>query len=202
MYEIYRQIPLYRFLMYCNQNPLPNQVLDCGAGGNMPPLGLFWEHGYDTVGIEYSENQILLAQQFEKMYEMELHIKKGDMRELPFTDESFSYVYSYNAVFHMKKDEVEESIKEMKRVLKPQGLLFVNFLSTSDFRCGTGEDFLNHQYLQLEDDEKIMHSYYEKEEAEQYFHEMKLLYKEDRTLERIYEGNMIRQGFIDYILRK
>lgn len=31
---------------------------------------------------------------------------------------------------------------------------------------------------------------------------MEILIKENRVLERIYNGEMIKQGFIDYILRK
>lgn len=34
------------------------------------------------------------------------------------------------------------------------------------------------------------------------FDDMNLIYKEDRVLERIYEGKKIRQRFIDYILKK
>lgn len=31
---------------------------------------------------------------------------------------------------------------------------------------------------------------------------MKILYKESRVLERIFEGKKIRQGFVDYIVKK
>lgn len=31
---------------------------------------------------------------------------------------------------------------------------------------------------------------------------MKILFKENRILERIYEGEKIRQGYIDYIVKK
>ena len=34
------------------------------------------------------------------------------------------------------------------------------------------------------------------------FHSMEILYKENRVLERIYEGEKIRQEFIDYIVKK
>lgn len=130
-----------------------------------------------------------------------LGIVKGDMTELKFDDDSFDFVYSYNSVFHMKKVQIAQAINEMKRVLKPNGLLFLNFLSIDDFRCGEGPNLGNHQYEQM-DDEPVIHSYFTYDEAEQYFDDMEFVVKERRIIERIYEGERIKQGFIDYITRK
>ena len=206
---IYKQTPLYKFLDYCEQeieavdgkHQKQYKVLDCGAGGDMPPLGLFYSKGYITTGIEFDEKQIEKAEIFSLQNELALDIVKGDMTELKFDDDSFDFVYSYNSVFHMKKVQIAQAIKEMKRVLKPKGLLFLNFLSVDDFRCGEGPDLGNHQYEQM-DDEPVIHSYFTYDEAEQYFDDMEFVVKERRIIERIYEGERIKQGFIDYIIRK
>lgn len=124
------------------------------------------------------------------------------MRKLNFENESFSFVYSYNSVFHMTKADILKAINEMKRVLKPEGLLFVNFLTIKDHRCGTGVAVGENQYKQMDDDIPVIHSYFEEYEPEKYFDNMKILYKESRVLERIYEGKKIRQGFVDYIVKK
>ena len=200
--EIFRQIPLYRFLMFCNEINLEKIVLDCGAGGNCPPLSLFDEYGYKTLGIEYDIQQIQKANQYAKEKGQHLNIEQGDMRSLALESESISYVYSYNSVFHMKKIDVLHSINEMKRVLKTSGLLFVNFLTIRDFRCGEGKVVGQNEYEQIEDDMPVIHSYFEECETDQFFEDMDVLYKENRVLERIYEGERIRQGFIDYIAKK
>lgn len=202
MKQIIRQIPLYRFLEFCNESDLDKTVLDCGAGGNCPPLSLFSDYGYVTHGIEFSQSQIDAADKSAKRNNQTLNIELGDMRHLNFADESFSFVYSYNSVFHMSKEDVKKSVEELKRVLKPGGLLFVNFLTVNDFRCGTGVDRGNNQYDQMDDDVPVIHSYFEINEPDAFFKDMQLVYKEDRTLERIYEGEVIRQGFVDYILKK
>jgi ubiquinone/menaquinone biosynthesis C-methylase UbiE len=124
------------------------------------------------------------------------------MRQLPFKNESFSFVYSYNSIFHMRKTEVVKSLQEMIRVLKPGGVLFVNFLTVNDFRCGEGPHLGDNQYEQFDDDQPVIHSYYSAEEPDVLFSDMEVLFKEDRVLERIYEGERIRQGFVDYIVRK
>lgn len=200
--EVFKQVPLYRFLLMCNESGLEKNILDCGAGGDSPPLSLFSSYGYETCGIELDPAQIEIADTCAARQGQRLNITQGDMRLLPMKDESFSFAYSYNAIFHMKKQDVKQAVDELKRVLKPGGLLFVNFLTTKDFRVGEGVDLGEHQYEQFDDDTPVIHSYYDYHEADSLFSDMELIYKEDRVLERMYEGQRIRQGFIDYILKK
>ena len=202
MNEIFKQIPLYRFIMFCNDTNMDKTVLDCGAGGDCPPLSLFSEYGFLTHGIEFSTKQLEEANKYATKRSQHLNIEQGDMRQLKFENESISFVYSYNSVFHMTKEDVSKSINEMKRVLKPKGLLFVNFLTTKDLRCGEGVAVGKNQYEQMDDDVPVIHSYFEECEPDNYFEDMKILYKESRVLERIYEGKKIRQGFVDYIVKK
>ncbi|WP_394902999.1 class I SAM-dependent methyltransferase [Clostridium butyricum] len=202
MNEIFKQIPLYRFIMFCNETAMNKKVLDCGAGGDCPPLSLFSEYGYETHGIEFNSKQLEKANIHASKKKQNLNIERGDMRKLNFENESFSFVYSYNSVFYMTKSDVLKSINEMKRVLKSEGLLFVNFLTTKDHRCGTGVAMGENQYEQMDDYIPVIHSYFDEDEPEEYFNNMKILYKESRVLERIFEGKKIRQGFVDYIVKK
>lgn len=202
MKVVFRQTQLYKFLNYCNSSDLEKVVLDCGAGGNCPPLALFSAYGYKTYGIEMSDSQIQLAEKFSKEHNVELNISKGDIRKLPFEDASVSYIYSYNTIFHMKKEDIAKAISEIKRVLKPNGICFVNFLSINDEGYGQGKRVGEGEFLQVEDYEEVIHTYYKIEEAEAHFKDMKILFKENRVLERIYEGKKIRQGYIDYIVQK
>lgn len=199
---VFRQTQLYKFLNYCNDHNLEKIVLDCGAGGNCPPLALFAEFGYKTYGIELDDKQIEKAENFASKHGLDLNILKGDMRELPFEDNSISYIYSYNSIFHMRKKDISKAIDEIKRVLKVDGLCFINFLSIYDFGYGTGEKIGEGEYKQIEDRGLTIHSYYEINEGDKYFKNMGILYKENRVLERIYEGEKIKQGYIDYILQK
>jgi ubiquinone/menaquinone biosynthesis C-methylase UbiE len=199
---VFRQTQLYKFLNYCNESSLEKSVLDCGAGGNCPPLALFSAYGYKTYGIEISDSQIEMAKDFSKEHNVELNISKGDIKNLPFEDESISYIYSYNTIFHMKKEDIEKAVNEIKRVLKPGGICFVNFLSIKDGEYGNGEKVGEGEFLQTEGDGKVIHAYYNLEEAETHFNDMRIIFKEYRLLERIYEGEKIRQGYIDYIVQK
>lgn len=208
MPTVYRQIPLYAFLLFCNRSALPREILDCGAGGDCPPLCLFAEHGYKTFGIECDGDQLERADSFARNQGMNLNIRVGDMRQLPFLDNSISHAFSYNTIFHMRKADIALAISELRRVMRPGGLLFVNFMSVDDFTYGKGEkvgegEYLQGKYLELEDGQEILHSYHDFEEPEQYFTGFSVQTKEIRQ-RHIFrnQDETIHMGFIDYILEK
>ncbi|GKX66400.1 class I SAM-dependent methyltransferase [Inconstantimicrobium mannanitabidum] len=203
MNTIFRQNQLYTFLLYCNDTYLNKEVLDCGAGGNIPPLAIFSEQGYKTYGIDISSDQISRAKKFEEKNNLNLAIKQGDMRSLPFKDGSISFIYSYNSIFHMRKEEIRKVIKEIHRVLPLGGLAFINFASTNDWRSTIGECVGQGEYLQEENGQKILHSYFAENEAEKYFEGFKIIYKENRIREGYANAETkITLGFIDYIVEK
>ena len=115
--------PLYKFLRQCNSSLLEKSILDCGAGGDNPPLQLFYEYGYETSGIEISGEALKKAKAFCKENDVKLHILKGDIRKIPFRDEMFSFVYSYNTIPLMSKKDVTIAMSEMERVLKTSGFV-------------------------------------------------------------------------------
>jgi len=181
---------------------LEKTILDCGAGGTMPPLGLFSDFGYQTTGIEFSDSQIKCAKEFEEEHGLKLNIQKGDMRALPFKDASMSFVYSHNSIFHMKKVDIDKSISELKRVLKPNGLILINLLTLNDCWYGDGKKVGDGEYLQEEHGGEVIHSYYSDEELKNVLGDMELLVRENRVLERVLDGELIRQGYCEIIAKK
>lgn len=193
---------LYLFLRYCEKSSLYKEVLDCGAGGNNPPLSVFNQFGYKTHGIEISDKYLSQANEFSKSRGVELGIEHGDMRKLPFVDNSLSFVYSYNSVFHMTKNDIGVSISEMLRVLKKDGLCYLNLLSVNDRGCGEGKKVGNGEYLQVEDGRDTIHSYYDDEEGDKYFSNFETVLKQKRLVEVRHEGEIYNLGYIDYIVKK
>ncbi|WP_273324265.1 class I SAM-dependent methyltransferase [Vallitalea guaymasensis] len=203
MNTIFTQTQLYTFLLYCDDERLEKTVLDCGAGGRRPPLAIFKDKGFETYGIDISQKQIEFAKEFEEKEQIELNITEGNMLELPFEDESMSYIYSYNSIFHMCKEEIGQAVSEIKRVLKKDGLAFINFPTVDDWRARVGERVREGEYLQEEFGEKILHSYFKIDEAEIYFNDVKIIYKEVRKRNGyMRNGRLITRGFVDYIIQK
>lgn len=185
--------PLYGFLKECNASPLEKEILDCGAGGDKPPLALFYEYGYKTYGIDISDKQLELAHKFCKDRNVELNITQGDMRAIPFEDESLSFVYSINTVCHLSKKDTALAVKEIERVLKPLGLCFLNFVSVDDVGFGRGQEVDKGEFIQEEEwypgivKEGHVCSYYEDEEPDKYFEHFEIFRKEKRITELVIE---------------
>jgi SAM-dependent methyltransferase len=197
--EIIWATPLYEFLRRCNASPLAKEVLDCGAGGSNPPLSLFYQYGYKTFGIEIAEEALTESQSFCAKNDMALNIICGDMRSIPFPSERFSFVYSYNAIDFMTKPDIAVSMREIARVLKSNGLCYVNFLSVDD--AESWEPFCETASAKgLLKSEGFAH--FEDNEADEYFEVFEIVRKEKRLVEKLWEGRRLKQADIEYIARK
>ena len=176
--------PVCHFLAYLNRTDvshLDKTVLDCGAGGSNPPLALFYERGYKTYGIDIAEDRTELANAFCREYDMNLNIIRGDMRNIPFGDESFSFVYECDSMCHLTKKDITATIKEMTRVLKKGGYLSVGFMALDNWPLD-GEERCSGEFWNQYDEEEHMHSYFTDEEPDQYSTELEIVWKGKQTV--------------------
>jgi len=178
--------PLYTFLSAIDRfgnktENLPKlKILDCGAGGETPSLGLFHESGFETFGIDISEKQILLAKSFEEQNNMEFHLTQADMRKIPFENESFDYTFEYNSLGHMSKADTDLAIREMHRVLKKGGLCYLGFMSLDCWPI-IGREIAPGEFSLVEGGDEVVHSIYADNEPDQYFSDWIILQKEKNT---------------------
>lgn len=169
---------IYPFLQHLDRNGEihagENRILDCGAGGKVPALGLFYEHGFTTAGIDISAEQVALAETFEREHAMHLHIQKGDMRTIPFPEASFDFVFEIYSMVHLPKADIKNTLAEMKRVLKPGGLCYVGFMLDECFprhgKEGNPGEFHEKEYGQ-----QVVHSIFNRQEAHEYVSDWEIL---------------------------
>jgi ubiquinone/menaquinone biosynthesis C-methylase UbiE len=175
---------VYTFLSFIlSQQPegLPGKsVLDCGAGGAVPPLAIFAEQGFEAWGIDISEEQLQRASAFCEARDIILHLQKGDMRHIPFEDGAFDYVYEQYAMCHLTKQGTKCAVQEMRRVLKAGGFCFLGLISKDTWPplgCETepGEFWSDHG------DGPVLHSAYTDAEADQILAGWVIIQKEKRT---------------------
>ena len=202
MQYLIRATPLYNLIRMSADNNLDKRVLDCGAGGSMPPLYLFHSLGYETAGIEIDEGQIAKARAFCEANAVDLNIQKGDMRRLPFADHSFGVVYSYNSIFHMTKADIAASIHEMVRVLKLGGLCYFNLLSAEDDGYGEGRELNTGEFVQAEGDGEVIHSYFGDGEIDGVIRHAGIIYKEKRSIYMYADDEVYHPVYLDYIVKK
>ena len=104
------------------------KVLDlaCGVGGFS---FLLEEYGFEVVGIDIDDEMIKKAREYAKEKNSKVEFIVGDARKLPFEDETFDYILLLgNTILHFSPRELSEVFKEVKRVLKKDGLLLINFI--------------------------------------------------------------------------
>lgn len=128
-------VPLYRFLsaivtdLSADTTSPGRKILDCGAGGKLPPLAVFAAQGLDAWGIDVSDDQLRQARAFCEAENATLRFHRGDMRHLPFADARFDYVYEHYAMCHLSRSDTARAVQEMARVLKPGGRCFLGLIS-------------------------------------------------------------------------
>jgi ubiquinone/menaquinone biosynthesis C-methylase UbiE len=167
-------IPVYGFLSFINarhsqgETPQRGKILDCGAGGPVPPLALFHRHGFEAWGIDASNEQLDRARQFCERQGIELHLRTGDMRRIPFEDEAFDYVYEHYSMCHLGKRDTALTVSEMYRVLKRQGLCFLGVISADSWpKSWFGQEREPGEYWGEEGGEPTLHSMFSDEEADE-----------------------------------
>ena len=180
-------------------------ILDCGAGGGRPPLGLFAEWGYNCYGIDISEEAVNAARQFASKHNLEIDMRIGDFRDIPFDDETFSFVFSQNSLNHLSKKDTETAISEMKRVLRPGGLLFVDFMSIDCSYCNEevmGNLVGDYEFHGVHGEGESLHSFFRNDEPDKYFADMEMIRKKKIESMNLHNNSKSTDVLLWYYLRK
>jgi len=156
---------VYRFLSLIHQeldegDTLEGKsILDCGAGGPIPPVAIFAEQGMDAHGIDISERQIELSRAFCAETGLVVSLRRADMRALPHEDEAFDYVYEHYSMCHLDADDTARALAEMRRVLKPGGTAFIGLISADSWPLSSyGSERKPGEYWVVEDGEERFHA--------------------------------------------
>jgi ubiquinone/menaquinone biosynthesis C-methylase UbiE len=103
-----------------NRSEVSVMEIGCGAGNNIWFLAA---EGFQTHGLDISSTAIDHARRRLHSVGLQAEFKVGDIAELPWTDGMFDYVIDRGALTHNTHVEIGKSLKEVRRVLKPMGVL-------------------------------------------------------------------------------
>ena len=98
----------------------PGKILDIGCG-NCRNISIFSSKGFKCYGIDFSKNMIEKAKRFCDKYNAKIELKKGEAEKIDFPDESFDYALCLNVLHCIETGKREKAVREIKRVLKPEG---------------------------------------------------------------------------------
>jgi ubiquinone/menaquinone biosynthesis C-methylase UbiE len=99
--------------------------LGCGTGRHLIYLA---KNKFDVYGIDIAEEGISQSRKWLKSEGQKANLKIGSMYEkLPYKDNYFDAIVSIQALHHERIINVRKAIKEVERILKPGGLVFMSF---------------------------------------------------------------------------
>ena len=90
---------------------------------------------------------------------LRLGLRQADADALPFDDESFDYVLSWNVIFHGTLGDVGRRLAEIWRILKPGGLYQGTMLSKRDAQFGRGRPVAPDTFIRGSDANAHPHYY-------------------------------------------
>ena len=116
------------------------KILDVGCGtGKL--VKFFNQNDFQALGCDPSKEAVKMAQKINYPNS----IKKARATKLPYKTASFDLVTSISVIEHLKQQESAKFLNEAKRVLKPNGYIFIitpNF--SSPFRYILGKRWFAH----------------------------------------------------------
>ena len=99
-------------------------ILDicCGTGAVITAFAARYPKSL-SVGYDFSRGMLLKVR--EKTCAGTIILIEGDAAFLPFTDESFDVITCSHALYELKKPARQAALKEMKRVIRPDGAVLI-----------------------------------------------------------------------------
>lgn len=154
------------------------KILDLGSGPGRDGL-MLKNKGLAVVCLDASIKMVNFCK------EKGLEAVQGDLLNIPFEGNSFDGVWAYTSLLHIKKDQFDKAVSEIKRVLKADGVIGIGLIE------GEGELYRESSGV----NKPRWFAFYTKDELEKIF--------EKHNLEIVYFEEFIPSSkkYLNYILR-
>ena len=119
---------------FTEQQRQESKALDLGCGGGRHAVFLARE-GFQTKATDRSPAGV--AETIRRAREEGLAIEgtTSELVDLPYENETFDAVLCYGVICYLDRPELEKTISEIHRILKPGGRTFLMTRSDQDFRA-------------------------------------------------------------------
>lgn len=111
--------------------------LGCGAGRHMAYLEA---HGFQVCGTDVSPKALRTCAERLAQVGLPAWLVRADMAAAPFHDKQFDVAVSTNVLNHGLRGLLQQTLDEVRRVLRPGGECYLTVLNTWDWRCGDGQE--------------------------------------------------------------
>jgi SAM-dependent methyltransferase len=167
-------------------------ILDigCGVGRYLVPLV---RNGFRVVGADLSRQALtLLDSNYVRVV--------ADILQLPFPDGSFDAVTCYGVLQHLASTGREQAAAELFRILKHQGVVFVEVIGQLDMRYNCGKRIAADTFVRG----KIPNYYFSPSKLHELFHlaGFFMLTIDEKVVKKQYKGAVRKRHRIFAVMRK
>ncbi len=133
---LYPNDKVIRFMKRNFKNPSKTTVLDFGCGGGRNSLALACE-GYRVIAMDYTDTAIeMTTAKLHGMGNVSIMQNKG--LDIPLEDSSVDAIVADGSLFYNNLTNTAKLLGNLKKTLKPGGLMWADFRSTEDSLYGGG----------------------------------------------------------------
>lgn len=144
-------------------------VLDlaCGAGRHVVYMaGL----GLDAHGSDISETGLKITAKRLEQGRLTAPLVRCALGSLPYVDSCFDAVVCTRAIYHQELHGIQKALAEIRRILKKNGCVLIDFLSKRTYSYRKGERVEEETFVERVGPEKnILHHFTDEEELEALF---------------------------------
>ncbi len=103
-------------------------VLDLGCGLGRHSI-LFAKYGFKVTAMDCSAEALDFLKKCRCEQNLNFTCKRADMKAMPFSADAFDCIFAMHSAGHADTAAMEKIISEIKRVLKPEGTIFLTLCS-------------------------------------------------------------------------
>ncbi len=161
-------------------NNCTTPIIDLGCGSGNDTLYLI-ERGKQVIPCDYSQNAI---QNIKKNFPEVAKAECFDMTKgLPFDDDFTDIIISDLSLHYFTEKKTYEVLEEIKRVLKPNGILLFRVNSVKDVNHGAGQGTEIEPHLYETEDGRLKR-FFDNNDFDKFFTNWNKLYLHEETMGR------------------
>ena len=123
----WRKGHIYSLVFKENKDLMKGKILYLGCN-NGTSICILSQYCDELIGLDINKDALEEAKRLiEKEKILNIKLVNANICSMPFEDNSFDGIYALQILEHIYPDDMDKALKEIKRVLKPNGIVIVEF---------------------------------------------------------------------------
>lgn len=183
-----------------------NTLLDLGCGLGRHSI-YFAKNEFDVYSMDLSEYGINHLKSWAGEENLNLNYHVGDMLSLPYESNSFDCIIAYNVIYHTDTQGLIKTIDEIKRILKPEGELFITLISKGTWSWKNKDQYVqidNNTILRDEDETErnVPHLFVDIDDIKEFFKDFEFVLLPKECTEYDVENGRYCSTHFELLLKK